>query len=203
MVKGPFNCWLYTINRCDFDFSIRGDSIEFQNTVIILLLFFSGILILLSVIAKRKATKLKMEHKIQDGTITYSDLNEPAKPFFSKRYRVAGKPDYIVKRNNRYIPVEVKSGTYNKPQKNHVLQLASYCHLLEENYRSFVPYGILVYNNINQYKIPFDPKTRFELEKTINDMRQALKSSKIMRNHNDYYKCKNCSMRTYCNIKLA
>jgi len=185
-----------------FDFSIRGDSIEIQNTVIILL-FFAGILISLSVIMKKKARKLKMKHRIQEGIITYSDLNEPAKAFFSRRYRIAGKPDYIVKRNNRYIPVEVKSGTYNRPQKNHVFQLASYCHLLEENYRSFVPYGILVYNSINQYKIPFDPKIRFELESVIKNMRQSLKSGKIIRNHNDYYKCKSCSMRTYCNVKIV
>ena len=167
-----------------------------------MLLFVSGILILLSVIMRRRAGKLKIQHKIQEGIITYSDLNEPAKPFFSKRTRIAGKPDYIVKRNNRYIPVEVKSGAYNKPQKNHVMQLASYCHLLEENYRNFVPYGILVYGSTDQYKIPFDPKLRFELESAIKDMRHTLKSGKIARNHNDYYKCKSCSMRVYCNQKI-
>ena len=202
MVEGPFNRWLSLANHGDFDFYIRGDSIDFQIIVIILLILFSGILISLSTIMKRNVRKLKMKHKIQEGIITYSDLNKPAKPFFSRRYRIAGKPDYIVKRNNRYIPVEVKSGTYNKPLKNHVIQLASYCHLLEENYRSFVPYGILVYNSVNQYKIPFDPKTRFELENTIKSMRQILKSGKIMRNHNDYYKCKSCSMRTYCITKI-
>ncbi len=39
---------------------------------------------------------------IQDGKITYSDLSKPGKPFFSKRYRIVGKPDYIVKKNKRY-----------------------------------------------------------------------------------------------------
>ena len=160
-------------------------------------------LIAISKIIRRNVRNLKTVNKIQDGKITYSDLSKPGKPFFSKRYRIAGKPDYIVKKNKRYIPVEVKTGTHNDPQKNHIFQLASYCHLLEENYGGFVPYGILVYNNTYQYKIPFDPKIRFEFENTLKNMRNAMKTGRITRNHNDYYKCKNCSMQIYCEDKLA
>lgn len=151
----------------------------------------------------RDVDKLKMKHKIQDGKITYSDLNKPAKPLFSKRYRISGKPDYIIKKNNLYIPVEVKTGYHNEPQKNHIFQLAAYCQLVEDNYGSFVPCGILVYNDTSQqYKIPFDPKIRFELESTIRKMRHLLKTGEIIRNHNDPQKCKHCSMRTYCNTKI-
>ena len=142
-------------------------------------------------------------HKIQDGKITYSDLNAPAKPLFSRRYRIAGKPDYIVKKNNRYIPVEVKIGLYNAPQKNHILQLAAYCQLVEENYRSFVPYGVLVYDKTKQYKIPFDPKLRFELEQSIKKMRYIIQTGRLERNHNEYHRCKNCSMKTYCEMKIV
>jgi len=161
------------------------------------------LLIAISKIMRRNVRNLKTVNKIQDGKITYSDLSKPGKPFFSKRYRIAGKPDYIVKKNKRYIPVEVKTGTHNDPQKNHIFQLASYCHLLEENYGGFVPYGILVYNNTHQYKIPFDPKIRFEFENTLKNMRNAMKTGRIARNHNDCYKCKNCSMQIYCEDKLA
>ena len=160
-------------------------------------------LIAISKIICRNVRNLKNEHAIADGKITYSDLSKPGKPFFSKRYRIAGKPDYIVKKNKRYIPVEVKTGTHNDPQKNHIFQLASYCHLLEENYGGFVPYGILVYNNTHQYKIQFDPKIRFEFENTLKNMRNAMKTGRIARNHNDCYKCKNCSMQIYCEDKLA
>ena len=167
------------------------------------MLSLSVLLIAISKIIRRNVRNLKTINKIQDGKITYSDLSKPGKPFFSKRYRIAGKPDYIVKKNKRYIPVEVKTGTHNDPQKNHIFQLASYCHLLEENYGGFVPYGILVYNNRYQYKIPFDPKIRFEFENTLKNMRNAIKTGRITRNHNDYYKCKNCSMQIYCEDKLA
>ena len=167
------------------------------------MLSLSVLLIAISKIIRRNVGNLKTVNKIQDGKITYSDLSKPGKPFFSKRYRIAGKPDYIVKKNKRYIPVEVKTGTHNDPQKNHIFQLASYCHLLEENYGGFVPYGILVYNNTHQYKIPFDPKIRFEFENTLKNMRNAMKTGRIARNHNDCYKCKNCSMQIYCEDKLA
>ena len=145
---------------------------------------------------------MKKNYKIQQGTITYSDLNKPAKALFSKKYKIAGKPDYIVKQNKNYLPVELKTGKHAEPQKNHILQLAAYCQLLEENYGGFVPYGILVYNNSYQYKIPFDPMLRFELENTITKMRQYMISGKSIPNHNDSRRCISCSMRKYCNKKI-
>lgn len=121
---------------------------------------------------------------------------------FSNYYKITGKPDYIIKKNGKYIPVEVKTGRYNTPQKNHVLQLAAYCQLVEETYNSFVPYGILVYNKSEQYKITFNPLLRFELEKSIKNMKYILKNGLPLRNHNDQNRCRNCSMRAYCKIKL-
>ncbi len=157
---------------------------------------------MVSKIINKNVRNLKTKHKIQDGKIAYSDLNKPGEPFFSKRYRITGKPDYIVKKNKHYIPVEVKTGAHNEPQKNHIFQLAGYCYLLEENYGGFVPYGILVYNNMYQYKIPFDPRIRFEFEYTVKNMRQAMKTGGITRNHSNYYRCKRCSMQTYCDNKI-
>jgi len=159
-------------------------------------------LILISKIINLYTQKLKNNYKIQHGEISYSDLDRPGKPFFSKRYRITGKPDYVVKRNKRYIPVEIKIGSHNKPQKNHIFQLAGYCHLLEENYGGLVPYGILVYSDGDSYTVPFDPKIRFEFESTLKNMRHIMKTGNIIRNHDDSHKCKNCSMRTYCNNRL-
>lgn len=167
-----------------------------------MLFTISIIIITISRKGKQKVKKIKTKYNIQQGKITYSDLNKPAKSFFSKKYRISGKPDYIIQKKDKYIPVELKTGRYITPQKNHVFQLAAYCHLLEENYGVFVPYGVLVYNNQNEYKIPFDPKIRFELENTIKKMRTSLKNKKITRNHNDIHRCLNCSMKKYCNNKI-
>ena len=152
---------------------------------------------------KKKTKRLKIDNKIQEGEITYSDLNTPEKPLFSKRYRISGKPDYIVYKNDSYFPVEIKTGYHFTPKKNHIFQLATYCQILEDYYNIFIPHGFLIYSDTSKkFKIPFDPKTRFELESTIRKMRNSLKTGKIIRDHNDSQRCKNCSMREYCDKKI-
>ena len=169
----------------------------------IILLVCAFVFILISKLISYNVKEIKSKHQIQSGEITYSDLNSPAKPLFSKRYRIAGKPDYIVRKNKYYIPVEVKTGNHFNLQKNHVFQLAAYCQILEENYGGFVPCGVVVYTDTSkQFEIPFNPQLRFELESTISDMRNILKTKNISRNHNDHHKCRNCSMKKYCNEKL-
>lgn len=166
------------------------------------MIVLSFFLLIISKLLHKKVEKTKKKHKIQSGKITYQDLNIPAKPFFSNRYRITGKPDYVIKNKNSFIPIELKSGFFYTPQKNHILQLAAYCQLLEENYEGFVPYGFLVYSNKSKFKIAFDPKIRFELESTVKEIRNKMKTGTIKRNHNDSFKCKNCSMRLNCDFKL-
>lgn len=168
------------------------------------MIVLSLILIIISKFLKIKIKKLRNNHKIQQGKIIYSDLNIPEKSFFSKRYRLIGKPDYIVIKNKKYIPVEVKSGNHLTPKINHIYQLMAYCQLLEENFNSYTPYGIIVYTETaKQFKINFDPKRRFELETIIKEIRTSLHYENIQRNHNEIKKCINCSIRTHCNQKVG
>jgi CRISPR-associated exonuclease Cas4 len=166
--------------------------------IAIIALFISSVFFL--VISKKIHNNViykKKQYRIPNGKITYSDLNIPAKPFFSKRYRTTGKPDYVIIENDKYIPIELKSGSGYMPRENHILQIATYCQLLEETYGGFVPYGRLVYND-SDFKIPFDPKLRFELESAITKMRYSLHQRKIRLNHNNPGKCRVCTMRKYC-----
>jgi CRISPR-associated protein Cas4 len=151
---------------------------------------------------KKKVKIKKKEHHVPEGTITYSDLNIPAKPLFSKRNQLTGKPDYILHHNGHIIPVEVKSGNYVSPQKHHLLQLAGYCSLCEEYYCCFVKYGFIVHPD-NKFKISFNPKLRFELEKTLIEMRQVLQTGRCFRNHENIKKCQHCTMRHHCSEKLC
>lgn len=151
---------------------------------------------------KKKHNNIKKINKIEKGKITYSDLNKPSRALFSRRYCLAGKPDYIVNQNGSFYPVEYKTGVHNNPMKNHIIQVAAYCELVEENYDNFVSHGILVYNNKNSFKIPYNPALRFELENAINKMRYIVKTKNIARNHNNASRCKNCSMRKYCDKKI-
>lgn len=155
----------------------------------------------MSVKIKSKADKLRKDNNIQPGEVAYSDLDVPGTSFFSKKYKITGKPDYVLKRGGRYIPVEVKKGSYSSPQDNHVFQLAAYCQLIEENYCVFVPYGLVAYED-SCYKISFDPNLRFQLQNTIAEMRDFLKRRDKGRNHNDINRCKSCSLRSYCEEKI-
>ena len=100
----------------------------------IILLTLAILLISASKKINKNISKLKIKHNIQDGNITYSDLNITAETLFSNRYRISGKPDYVIKKNDHYIPIEVKTGYHHKPKKNHIFQLVAYCQIIEENY---------------------------------------------------------------------
>jgi len=48
--------------------------------------------------APRRAERLVV------GELAYSDLDRPAETLRSPRYELTGKPDYVVRRGDTYIP---------------------------------------------------------------------------------------------------
>ena len=65
--------------------------------------------------------------------ILYADVGstfpQPA-PLVSKRYRLSGKPDYLVRVKEGIAPVELKSSrspSSGRPYDGHLFQLAAYC----------------------------------------------------------------------------
>lgn len=172
--------------------------------VVILILFILAFFLLLrSRTRYRWVVKEKEKIGIPQGKITYTDLNKPAKSLFSARLGLVGRPDYIVEIGSKHIPVEVKSGKARRPYRNHVLQLATYCLLLEEVYNQTVPFGILTYSGGQQFKIPFVAVLREEVIKTLNEMRMQLASKSAERNHDVAARCKFCSFRKFCNQRIA
>lgn len=115
---------------------------------------------------------------------------------------IAGKPDYVINDNNSFYPVEYKSGVYDSIRDNHVFQLAAYCHLVEESFGVFVPFGVIVYSDEKSFRVPFDPKIRFEFEEVLKEMRYLLRTDKIFRNHDNKHKCLNCSFKEFCDFKI-
>jgi CRISPR-associated exonuclease Cas4 len=161
-------------------------------------LFCVGVFFFLFSVWIRSAVKKEKKRVgVPEGSILYSDLNIQASPLFSKRSLLVGKPDYILQKNDRLIPVEVKSGKGQSPHQSHILQLAAYCQILEDTTKSFVSEGILVYNHV-PYTIPFNPKLRFELETVTKTIRGYLRRGGVKRNHADPHRCRNCSMKRYC-----
>ena len=87
------------------------------------------------------------------GTVLYRDTGEwqeTERPLRSRRYGLVGRPDYLVQTRDRgrsfVVPVEVKSRRRPaQPYASHILQLAAYCLLVEDNFDAAPPYGLLRY----------------------------------------------------------
>lgn len=141
---------------------------------------------------------IQSKYNIPEAKIIYTDLDKPAKPLFSKRFGISGKPDYIVKSGDRYIPIEIKSTVADKPYKSHVLQLAAYCLLIEEEFDTVVEFGIMEYANGLQHVVAYDVPLKFELRKTLTTMRGHLETGTIKRNHDSPARCRMCSFRNVC-----
>jgi CRISPR-associated exonuclease Cas4 len=177
----------------------------------LILLYLIIILLILAVafqmLSKREsssANSMRMVYGIPAGKVIYSDLDRPGKAIYSKKLGISGKPDYIVKgRGRSLIPVEIKSGRAQEPYQGHVLQLAAYCYLVEENYHRSVPYGIIVYSDGKQHRINFDKALRSDLLTTIGEMKRTLGHDCPRRAHNNKQKCRHCSFNGSCKSSLV
>ncbi len=169
----------------------------------IILLLCGVILVAQSRRRYKRAQMTRRQYGIPEGLIIYTDLNKPAEPLFSEKLRLTGKPDYVVNVKGQYIPVEVKTSVTDKPYRNHVMQLATYCLLLEEKYNQAVPFGVLVYGNGRQFKIPFEAYLKGQVTTTLEEMRTRLATGSIERNHNVIAKCQYCSLRIHCSQKIG
>ena len=157
----------------------------------------------LSRMARSSVQSLRQKNGILRGEVIYSDLDRPAQPLYSLSLALSGKPDYIVRdKKGSLIPVEIKSGRAKQPHRGHMLQLAAYCLLVEENYDVAVPYGILVYADKRQHKIEFDKHLRADLVRTIEEMRRAPESRPPQRGHSQRQKCRCCSFSQSCQSRL-
>lgn len=167
---------------------------------VILLLILSIVLFLASRKESMSAKKVRKAYGIPIGKVIYTDLDRPARPLFSRKFLIAGKPDYIVKDKQAdvLIPVEVKSGNARKPHRGHVLQLAAYCLLVEETYSVEVPYGILVYADGEQHLVKFDSALRSDVISMADAMRRCLRQGGVTKGNRFEGRCLSCSVRDCC-----
>ena len=123
----------------------------------------------------------------------YADHSEvPEKPFFSKKYLLAGKPDLVIHDADGYAPVEIKSGFRpHKPYGNHVLQLASYCLLLEENGKK-PKHGLLQYNSGAPFKIDYTSELKKDTLAIMQAMRNSIKENRVFAEGHDSNRCSWC-----------
>jgi CRISPR-associated exonuclease Cas4 len=151
-----------------------------------------------------KAAKLVMSSReiaaIPSGKIEYI-ADEHSSDLISNRHGLIGKPDYVINIEGALVPIEFKSGRIPRgPLFSHILQIVAYSLIVEERYGR-VPYGMLVYGT-NQYKISITDELKQVVIKKANEMREALKTGVVHRDHKKISKCRFCSRRSYCSEKL-
>lgn len=141
-----------------------------------------------------------------DVRIVYSDTGaweRVEKPLFSRRYRLTGKPDYIVEdENGARIPIEVKPNrTSAQPRLSDVMQLMAYGVLIQEQFGMRPEFGLLKYRD-QLFHIPFTDDLRSEFFEILRDLRAARNLPDVPRNHDDPARCRYCGYRDACDQRL-
>ena len=125
------------------------------------------------------------------------------KPLFSQRYRLTGKPDYIVQdETGATIPIEVKPNrNASEPRISDTLQLMAYGVLIEEEFRTRPDYGLLKYRE-RVFRVEFTDELRTVFFQILEDMRRTRRMPNVARSHDDPIKCRFCGYRDECDEKL-
>lgn len=149
---------------------------------------------------------LSVQSGLPTGRVVYDDAGREAgqiaaRPLYSARYGLSGKPDYLVQTRQGLVPVEVKPGrTETEPMGNHILQVLAYCLLLEDTRGEKPPYGLLRYKN-DTFKVDYNSDTRDHLLSVIEAMRTA-RHGEAHRNHDQPGRCRACAYREVCDESL-
>lgn len=162
------------------------------------LLLLAGLLFWIS-------SKLKMRTGLPNGEIIYADhgkWGKPKKPLYDSNLGLTGKPDYLIRRKNTIIPVEVKSGwAPTVPYDSHKLQLAAYCLLVEGYYGVRPSYGLLRYRN-RTFRVQFNKELENQVLDMLDEIRQQKEQDEVWRSHRHKRRCARCGYRNICDQRL-
>ena len=149
-----------------------------------------------------QATRAKYE--LASASLVYVDSErERPKLFVSTRYVLSGRPDAVLLEGDVHIPVEVKTGrTPRGPLFSHILQIAAYCLLMEEEYGKAPPHGVIRYGD-GSHDIEYNEDLKRLVLQKMAEMRSCLAQGAAHRNHNRPGKCVQCSRRSVCPERLA
>jgi CRISPR-associated exonuclease Cas4 len=135
------------------------------------------------------------------GAVVYDDAGRQHlnRPLVSHRYRLAGRPDYLIETKEGLVPVELKSSRCPRygPYEVHVVQLLAYCVLVEDVLGARVPYGILQYAD-EQREIPYSTEERRKVLALADEIRASRDVADVHRSHHHAGRCRGCGYRAAC-----
>ena len=183
-----------------------------QNMGVILLIIGIGWMLIAAfflyklLLSTEKIDQLRDDYNLGEETIETPDgLTEETPVLKSRKYNLAGRPDYMIKENDLRIPVEVKTGRRPKaPFFSHILQIGAYCLLSEETFRTSPSHGQIRYGFESEpHNVVWEPKLKTLVLEKIEEMNDILEGrTKAHRNHKRVGKCNNCSRRKGCPERL-
>ena len=173
-------------------------SLPFALALALLLALLGGLLLWLG-------RRQRQSSGLPVGTVLYQDTEEmeaQERPLHSRRYGLVGRPDYLVRTRERgrnyVVPVEVKSRRRPaQPYASHILQLAAYCLLVEDNFDAAPPYGLLRYSDAT-LQIPYTDELRVRVLDTAAEIRRARRAAEVGRSHSEPRRCAGCGYRSAC-----
>ncbi len=171
------------------------------DLILSIALFLAAVGVFVLLWGRRKRT----EAGIPAGEVFYSDTDDwhpPEKPLISRRHGLVGRPDYLMRTNKDgvplTIPVEVKSRKRpSTPYAGHILQLMTYCLLVEDNFDVRPPYGLLRYADAT-LRIDYTDDLRQQVLDIAAAIRTARQAPHIPRQHGDENRCRACGYRAAC-----
>ncbi len=171
------------------------------------LLGVAFLLALLAVLLMRRSQTLQSQSGLPQGKVIYTDTGAwfpNADPLYDSDLKLVGKPDYLIEEDNgAIIPVELKSGKApQRPHEGHVMQLAAYCWLVEQNYGLRPYYGIIQYKD-RAFAVDYTPDLEADLLDVLTEMRQDMFATAVHRNHEQWAKCNHCGVRDNCEQRLV
>ncbi len=170
-------------------------------------MFFAAIsLLCIALLLFGLAYRQQKSAGLPGGKVVYSDTRDWGsvdKPFYDPMLGLTGKPDYVIKKGNQLIPVEVKSSQITgSPFDSHIYQLAAYCYLVEQETGTRPKYGIIHYPT-HTFRVEYTPKMETTLLELISEIRYQERRTVVNRSHEALSRCASCGYEETCNQSLV
>ena len=161
------------------------------------LLVAAGVAFVGGVIAIAAARSLAIRSRERSqGELVAIDAGAPM-TLRSDRYRLSGRPDVLRRLpDGRVVPIELKSRTAppRGPPSSHLIQVATYCLLVEETTGRAPPYGLLRYGDGQEFRVPWTAAARAEVLR----LRARMDEPYDGRATPSRAKCARCAWRLVC-----
>jgi CRISPR-associated exonuclease Cas4 len=185
-------------------------------------LYAAFLLLLIVAVATQLAARRRSRSTVlPTGTLVYSDtgfalgklaptrINDEGerqeRALVSRKYGLTGRPDYLVRTREGVVPVEVKSArrpASGVPYDSHLMQLAAYCLLVEDQLGVSVPFGLIRYSD-GEVRVEYTQGLRETLSELLDEIREAREADEVHRTHDQRQRCASCGFRDVCDESLA